>query len=295
MSTSSPDSPDISIVIPTYNRRGLLPRVRPFRHEHLGPQQARNRGLAEARGRYVKFLDDDDWLAHGLLAEEVGALDHAGADISVAHLTLHDGVRPLLDVGTCPHGDLAVNMLSGDLQTHPLRYTLRSELAKDVQWDQSLVCGDDINYFWRAAVGVRAWVGVSGFVFVRDHVGPRLTKDAYSQSVDWLAETVRLTRSFYDGGVLNTADRRTAACLGLWSRIRPCSTHDHPLLYEAWELIEEIGEGQFEPRRPLRWMRWMDARLGPIRTDLALSRPRVVRLRVAQLLQPFRTGRPVQR
>ena len=105
--------PDISVVIPTYNRKEYLQqaisscfegnegigvevvvvddgstdgtrafleeldhdRVRPFFQEHQGGQVARNRGLAEAQGTYIKFLDDDDWLAEGTLSREVEALE----------------------------------------------------------------------------------------------------------------------------------------------------------------------------------------------------------------------------
>lgn len=89
-------SPEISVVIPTYNRAGLLreavdsalaqtfrdreivvvddgstdataevlasygDRIRAVRQENRGEAAARNRGIAEARGRWIAFLDSDD-------------------------------------------------------------------------------------------------------------------------------------------------------------------------------------------------------------------------------------------
>jgi glycosyltransferase involved in cell wall biosynthesis len=113
--------PDLSVDIPTYNReeylRGAIAscfaenegvsvevvvvddgstdgtrtyleeldedRVRTIFREHQGGQVGRNRGLSEAKGEYVKFLDDDDWLAASALAREVGALQRTGADVCV--------------------------------------------------------------------------------------------------------------------------------------------------------------------------------------------------------------------
>src|SRR5262249_5537598 len=111
--------PSVSVIIPTFNRLGMLreaiascfagnqaidvevvvvddgsrdgtvdymaalhdPRVRVFCQGHLGSQAARNYGLRESRGEFVKFLDDDDWLCPGALSTEVLALRDHDADL----------------------------------------------------------------------------------------------------------------------------------------------------------------------------------------------------------------------
>ncbi|HEX7122723.1 MAG TPA: glycosyltransferase family 2 protein [Gemmatimonadaceae bacterium] len=116
------DTPLVSVIIPTHNRAHLLPasiatvlaqtisdlevivvddgsrdatpdvlaqivarepRVRVVRHEHaLGAAAARNRGITEARGRFIAFNDDDcTWTEHKL-EQQIAALETVGADVA---------------------------------------------------------------------------------------------------------------------------------------------------------------------------------------------------------------------
>ena len=71
------------------------PEVRIVREDRLGLSHARNRAVAEARGEYVLFFDDDEtpdpqWLAAHEAAMETYAPDAAGGRLEV----LFEGERP---------------------------------------------------------------------------------------------------------------------------------------------------------------------------------------------------------
>src|SRR3982074_2451486 len=65
----SPDTEALEQVLQKY-----LPRVRYFKHENKGPSSSRNRGIVEARGKYVAFLDADDFWLPEHLATQIAIL-----------------------------------------------------------------------------------------------------------------------------------------------------------------------------------------------------------------------------
>jgi glycosyltransferase involved in cell wall biosynthesis len=86
-------STDDSLIV----ARSFEPRVRVITGPNRGVSSARNRGIAETRGEWIVFLDADDMLLPGTLAERLTAAEMAGADVVVCNWQelVDDGQNPV--------------------------------------------------------------------------------------------------------------------------------------------------------------------------------------------------------
>jgi len=72
-------SDDSAAVCHDYARHDA--RIRIFDQENMGPATARNRGLDEANGEYLLFVDADDHVSKDYISSLYNAADSTGADI----------------------------------------------------------------------------------------------------------------------------------------------------------------------------------------------------------------------
>jgi glycosyltransferase involved in cell wall biosynthesis len=115
-------SPKVSVIIPTYNRSELVERavksvlcqtytdyeiivvddgstddtrfnlqsypVRYIRQNNSGSASARNRGIRESKGKYIAFLDSDDWFLPDKLARQVEVME-GNPDCVLSHTSYY--------------------------------------------------------------------------------------------------------------------------------------------------------------------------------------------------------------
>ena len=80
-------------------------RVRVIHQENGGVSVARNRGMDEARGRFISFVDADDWLAEGALEELYQLVMDGDADTAgCAHFKAEPDGSTVVEQGVLPSG-----------------------------------------------------------------------------------------------------------------------------------------------------------------------------------------------
>ena len=264
--------PKVSVIVPTHNRASMLPRavdsvlaqtftdfeliivddasedetpevvagmtdprIRPFRHSHNRKLAAtRNTGIANARGEYVAFLDDDDEFLPTKLERQVEALDSAGPDVGMVYAwwntvgptgAVEYAGRPTAQ-GCVFEQALALRLILGMGSTSMFK---ASAVIAAGGFDESIVRSEDLDFLCRLTREYN--IAVVRQVLVRLHVGHlRMTTSTKSH----LRERLHFTFSHMKKYRAVLHGRSTVRAM-LWQRIALLEwrIRDYPGVFRA--------------------------------------------------------------
>jgi len=230
--------PKVSVIIPTYNRCRLVKeaidsvlaqsfedfealviddgstdgtaemvkaindkRCQYFYKENGGVASARNRGLKEARGEYVAFLDSDDLWPKNYLQVMLSKLENA-PDYGLAYC----GIVQNYPDGRVVEGYRIKSVVSGWIT--PALFNkffvgcqisiIRRNLLKDFYFDRRYKLMDDVDFFLRLSLCTQ-FLHVPGILITRRVQGDSLSQLGGNNRIDH-DKIILLKRFYYDLG-----------------------------------------------------------------------------------------------
>jgi glycosyltransferase involved in cell wall biosynthesis len=152
----------------------------------VGLADARNFGLKLASGTYVTFLDGDDWLAPGYLAQLVAAIDTLGCDfVRVDHVQVEERKRETHRAPVARRNvvlnprDAILPVRAKTMVDYPYAWAgiYRRELGDLLTFPSGLHTAEDRPWIWRLHQRARSFAVVSlAGVFYRRGVPASLTQ-----------------------------------------------------------------------------------------------------------------------
>ena len=235
------------------------PRVRLIRLPSGGVTVARNRGLAEARSKYIANLDADDLMLPGRLAAQADFLDANPAVVGVGSrvMVIDENNRPsraLIRAFSHAEIDGAHLAKRGGALANPSAMFRRDAALEVGGYREKFATSSEDYDLWLRLAEVGELRNLPAILTLYRIHGANMTIGADKREEKARNRTVALTDAFARRGITDRLPAAIAAPpLGLWERRRDaalvCSFRGHPVRAVVHGLVSVV----LRPGHPTTW------------------------------------------
>ena len=237
-------------------------RIVVIHQKNMGVSAARNAGLDIARGRYIGFVDSDDWIEPQMYEAMMDAIRENGADMAVCGVRYADEDGKFTRADRLSEGVYSRAGLLEDVFAMPNRLgggccnkVLDASKIASVRFKVGMTIAEDALYLFDCFMRIDGAVKIGDALYnVYERCGSATRTDSMicvNETIEGRLSMLKHTRKYMPSMEARAADKFLDECLRCAPQIRSIGMDTHKpyrsrILRIKWKMLKEIVRSAFK-------------------------------------------------
>ena len=237
-------------------------RIVVIHQKNMGVSAARNAGLDIARGRYIGFVDSDDWIEPQMYEAMMDAIRENGADMAVCGVRYADEDGKFTRADMLSEGVYSRDGLLEDVFAMPNRLgggccnkVFDASKIASVRFKVGMTIAEDALYLFDCFMRIDGAVKIGDALYnVYERCGSATRTDSMicvNETIEGRLSMLRHTRKYMPSMEARAADKFLDECLRCAPQIRSIGMDTHKpyrsrILRIKWKMLKEIVRSAFK-------------------------------------------------